>query len=129
MQNALEPEKPEPAEKKNSGGGQGGQGTKPPGGGVHTLAELKLLRIMQDEVNRRTRELDATFGQPGKLSEEARQQYTALGEEQGRLANLLLDLIRPVENPEDNPDSLPAPEEAQGGAKPTPPSEPGKAKP
>lgn len=129
LQNALIPEKSEPEEKKNTGSGEGGPKTSPPGGGVHTLAELKLLRMMQEEVNRRTHELQEAFGRPEKLTNEARQQYAELAEEQSRLANLLLDLIRPVEDPEDDPDSLPDADAEQAGDKPSPQTEPRKGMP
>lgn len=129
LQNALIPEKSESEDKKNTGSGEGGPKTSPPGGGVHTLAELKLLRIMQEEVNRRTHELQGAFGRPEKLTDEGRKQYAELAEEQGRLANLLMDLIRPAENPEDDPDRLPEPGEGQGDDKPSPRSEPRKEMP
>jgi hypothetical protein len=106
---ALQPEEPEePEDDQGAGGGQGGQGSEqPPGSGVQTLVELKLLRLLQEEINQRTRALEATFGDADSLTDEARREYAQLSEEQGRLAELLLDLIQPQEDPEDNPDALP----------------------
>jgi hypothetical protein len=125
---ALEPEKPNKPAEKTGGGGQGGQGGQPPGG-VHALAELKLVKLMQEELNRRTRELEKAFGRAGAMSEEARRQYIRLGEEQGQLASLLLQLIKPAENPEDNPDDLPELKEDTDGPGDSPLPKPRKGTP
>jgi len=105
---ALKPEEPKD-EPGDSGGAQGGQeeSEQPPGSGVQALVELKLLKLLQQEVNHRTRELEETFGSADTLTDEALREYTQLSEEQGRLADLLLNLIAPQGDPEDNPASLP----------------------
>ena len=105
---ALKPEEPE-EEPDESDSGQGGQGEsgQPPGSGVQTLVELKLLKLLQQEINLRTRELEEALGPAETLTDEARREYTQLSEEQGRLADLLLNLITPQEDPEDNPNGLP----------------------
>jgi len=107
---AIKPEEPEESEDdEGEGGGQGGQqgSQPPPGSGVQTLVELKLLKLLQQEINHRTQELEQTFGRADFLPDETRREYAQLSEEQGRLAELLLDLIQPQENPEDIPESLP----------------------
>jgi len=95
---ALKPEEPEeqPDESDSGQGGQGASG-QPPGSGVQALAELKLLKLLQQEINVRTRELEEAFGPADTLPDEARREYTQLSEQQGRLADLLSNLITPQE--------------------------------
>ena len=50
------------------------QTQQPPGDGITSLAELKLLRLMQEELNRRTASLDAARQKQGELSPEQEQQ-------------------------------------------------------
>jgi len=107
---ALKPEEPEETEDdENAGAGQGGQqgSQPPPGSGVQTLVELKLLKLLQQEINQRTQELEQTFGRADRLPDEARREYIQLSDEQGRLAELLLDLIQPQANPEGIPETVP----------------------
>jgi hypothetical protein len=105
---ALKPEEPgdEPADPgSGQGGAQGAQ--RPPGSGLQTLVELKLLKLLQQEVNQRTQTLEAAFGRTEGVTDEARREYDQLSDEQGRLADLLWDLIAPNEGAEDMPESLP----------------------
>jgi hypothetical protein len=66
------------------------------------LAELKLLKLMQEDLNRRTRELDEAVRSGRKSAEDARGEYGRLSEEQGRLAEMLLRLLN---------DQAPSPDE------------------
>ncbi len=106
---ALEPVPPEGSPDESGEGGSGGAGKQgaPPGNALQTLAELKLLKLLQQEVNARTQALEETFGSAATLTGDALRQYVQLGEEQGRLADLLLNLIRPQENPEDSLEVIP----------------------
>ncbi len=95
---AMEPEKPD--EQANGGGAgspgdqQGGpQGGSPPGG-VLPLAQLKLLKLLQEDLNLRTQRLNQAEA-AGKATEDLRDQYARLLEEQGRLAELTFQLLRP----------------------------------
>lgn len=115
IEQLLEAIKPEEAEEpeddaSDSDTGQGGpEGVgQPPGSGVEALVELKLLKLLQQEINDATRELEETFGPAETLTDEARRRYAQLSEEQGRLAALLLDFTEPEEDAEDNPEGLPA---------------------
>ncbi len=93
---SLLPEEPG-AQPDNATSGQGqGQGGKP-GGGVRTLAELKLLALLQQEINDRTRQLDQSVDRTKPLSDEVRRTYESLGSEQGSLAELLFELLQPEE--------------------------------
>jgi hypothetical protein len=83
---------------------------QPPGDGIAAMAELKLLKLMQEELNARTAALEETRAAQGALAPEDEQQLAELSQEQGRLAELLLNLgAASAENPEDNPKSLPDP--------------------
>jgi hypothetical protein len=107
---AFQPEKAEEgSDSDDSGDGSGGPGGTPgqPGSGVQALVELKLLKLLQEEVNGRTQALEEAFGSAEALSGDARRQYGQLSQEQGRLADLLLNLIQPKEDPEGAPDLLP----------------------
>ena len=109
MLEALQPEEPleepeDPGDSESQSEGAGapeGQGSPP--GGTQTLAELKLLKLMQEEVNARTKELAETHGPPETLTDETRREYLDLSRQQGRLADLLLNLIWSEENAEGSP--------------------------
>jgi hypothetical protein len=110
---------PEPPDVAGADGGSGGEGQQPnglPRGDATALAELKLLRLMQEEVNRRTAEIQ-TQQLAGGMTPQLEQESLELAAEQGRLADLMLNLSRPsVENPEDDPASLPdAPTQEKNG--------------
>lgn len=111
----LEALKPEPPPEKKDGdngggGGNGGQGKKgagQPGGGIKKLAELKLLKLMQQDIKLRTAELQLAVGADG-ATEDQRRQFNQLAEEQGRMAELMLKMLQPVEGaPEENPANIP----------------------
>jgi hypothetical protein len=106
----LEALKPEPPKEDpdDSKGGQGGQGAagKPPGSGIQTLVELKLLKLLQEDLNRRTEALESALGGADPLPAEVRRRYAELSAEQGRLADLLLNLITPQAEPDGDLDGL-----------------------
>ena len=70
-----------------------------PAEAIQRLAELKLLKLMQEEIHRRTRELEAARVRQGTLSEEQNRELAELAQQQGRLADLLLNLSQPKEAP------------------------------
>ena len=97
---ALEPQPPQdqPEETDQPGGPQAGDGPADsppsPGDAMKILAELKLLRMLQQEVNLRTKTLEESSSRPERRSPEALREYTRLSQEQGRLAELLLGVIQ-----------------------------------
>jgi len=102
---ALQPEPPDPNQKENNGqGGEGKPGNnQPPADLVSRLAQLKLLKLMQVEVNGRTLELETALGARAELTEDEQREYLRLGQEQGRLADLIRDLAE-AQGPEPEPD-------------------------
>lgn len=61
---------------------------------ARTLAELKLLKWMQDDVNERTKTLDDQYGEGADLPEDAVREYEELSREQGVIAALTLKLAK-----------------------------------
>jgi len=122
----LDALKPDPPDERQgeSGGAGGGQGnkTRAPGNqAIQNYAQLKLLRMLQDDVNRRTRELDKQACQGSAAGPELRRQSAAISEDQGRLAKLVMSLIQPEEDPEagDVPPEGQQPNDAQDRQKPS----------
>ncbi|MGB6042661.1 MAG: hypothetical protein WBF93_05845 [Pirellulales bacterium] len=91
------------------GGGSGGQGGK--GGMRLSLVQLKLLKLIQSDLNLRTEELrqeiDETVAQGGDVNELLKRREQ-LAEEQGDLADSIYDMSESNEaDPEEDPDNLP----------------------
>jgi hypothetical protein len=82
----------------------------PPGGQPNpfsSLAALKLLQLLQGEINRRTQELEAIRTREGQLTDDQTRVLDSLAIEQGRLAEMVLNMIdATVPNPEDMIDPL-----------------------
>ena len=71
---------------------QGDAAGDQPGDNLPRLAELMLLKKMQEEIHRRTVELEKQRRDQGEWSESQQQEVQDLAQEQGRLAELLLEL-------------------------------------
>ncbi len=81
-------------------GGEGG-GQQQQQGGIRSLAEIKLLRLMQGDLNIRTKELREEIGE-AVPSVEQLEQLASLAEEQGELAELTFRLMEEADDaPED----------------------------
>ena len=96
---ALKPEPPaeQKADQDNApgGGDNGGKKQGAPCDGIPPIAELKLLKLMQEEINSRIETLQQKAAD--KPTPEQLQQYTALSNEQGRLAEIALRSVPPAE--------------------------------
>jgi hypothetical protein len=80
------------AERQTGGdSGPGGPGQSP-GSTQRTMAEVRLIRLMQEDLNRRTRRLDEAIGRGKQPNDQQRTEFAELTKEQGRLAELILDL-------------------------------------
>ena len=102
---ALKPE--QPGNPNDSGNpGAGGQGNQAPPGGARTVEELKLLKLLQQEVNGRTRQLHETIGSSRPLTAGQRQEFSSLAEGQGRLADLVIELLPPDQGNKAVPEKL-----------------------
>jgi len=85
---------PSEAQPSAPGGAQAAAGQQPgkrsaPG----AVAQLRLLRMLQEDLFVRTQDWQARFGGQSPLPPEAQEEYKRLSDEQGRLADLLMDLI------------------------------------
>jgi hypothetical protein len=102
---ALKPEPPPEKKDDDDGGGGGGDkkenGPKPPGDGIKQLAELKLLKLLQQEIQSRSSELQKAVGDAAP-SDDQRRECAQLAAEQGRLAEIMLKMLQPVENSDEN---------------------------
>ena len=89
----------------DEGGNDGGAGAGNQGGqgGGPSLAELKLLKFMQQEINRRTEALQqAAAGKSStKLTEDQRREYADLSKQQGRLAEIVRTSLQEMPQDED----------------------------
>jgi hypothetical protein len=95
-------QKADSQEGEEGGSGEGGASA----GRLRNLSELKLLKLLQEDLNRRTRELAE---EPADTDEGVQDRFARLSEEQGRLADLVFDLLRPdyKASDEDDPEKLP----------------------
>jgi hypothetical protein len=81
---------------------------------VQSVNELKLLLLLQQELNRRTSELDARRNKAGELTPEISRQIADLAAEQGEVAEIVQKLL--ARSPADKapgtalPDQVPPPE-------------------
>jgi hypothetical protein len=118
LQEALKKDPPEEPPEPKKEGGEGGPGG---GGGdqqaaLRRLAELKLLKSIQQQINRRTAALEEARNQNPDLSPDQKREYAALSKEQGRLAGMVANMLEVADKPEEDPDKLPEiPPDAQDG--------------
>ena len=95
---ALKPEPPEnqpnpPANAENKPPANANQAPNQQQNAVN-LSELKLLKILQEDINRRTAALAQTIGPDEKPTDQQRKEYEQLAEEQARLAELILKMMK-----------------------------------
>ncbi len=93
-----------PGGKQGGGSGSGGGESGRPDG-KFVLAQLKLLKLLQEDLNQRYREATTD---DDTSSREVRRELVEIAAEQGKLAELTLKLSEPpADAPEDTPDELP----------------------
>jgi hypothetical protein len=88
----IEDEKSRTAQAKPQPGEGGGTGGATGGDGIPPLAQLKLLRALQAEVNERTTAFDATHPDRSKLTPEQQSDLDAIRTAQAELAALLEEI-------------------------------------
>lgn len=97
----------------DAGGGQDGGGDQSGGdqdgpsaeqGPTIDLAELRLLKLMQLDLRRRTAQAEEDLRAGGEDQKERQQRYKGLAEEQGQLATLAQDLLEKVRDRPDKPE-------------------------
>jgi hypothetical protein len=81
------------------GGGGGGEGGGRQGDGIPPLAQLKLLRSMQKDVNDRTEAFRKAHPDPKKLDDKAKAALEAIQAEQKDVAELVEEMTRPADEP------------------------------
>jgi hypothetical protein len=95
--NAITPEPAAKAEAEGRGGQ--GSGEKGSSGKQLTLAELKLLKSLQQEINQRTAQLEQAYGPRGAMASDAGRQYADLARDQADLADLVGQLLESLAEP------------------------------
>ena len=95
----LDALKPDPSKPGGGGqggdGGDGGDGPKGGGDGIPTVAQVKMLKALQEEVNERTGYLDNLRIQKKTLSEAQQDELSRLQDDQHTIADLARDLTQP----------------------------------
>ncbi|HLJ10998.1 MAG TPA: hypothetical protein VKU82_07410 [Planctomycetaceae bacterium] len=79
-------------ESDDSQGGAGGRQDGPPADGIPTLAQIKMLIVLQRDLSARTAKLQELRGKDGRLPAAARNELEAIAREQGELADLARNL-------------------------------------
>lgn len=92
MQEALKRDATPPPDSQQQRKPPDQENKPPPADSTGRLAELKLLKLMQQEVHRRTGELEQIRLRAGTLTDEQLAALRQLAEEQGRLAALIWEL-------------------------------------
>jgi hypothetical protein len=94
-----DPTQQKTAKGQQQGGGEGEGGAGGDQDGIPSLAQIKLLRSLQQEILADTKELSlAQADQP--LNDEQKTRFEKLAQRQGRLADLVSDFMQPVEDEE-----------------------------
>jgi len=94
-----------PAEGDQQSPQQQEQPSQAPTDGIPALAQLRMLKMMQEDLKARTAALDAELAGRPPSTDAQRRQLAELAEEQGRLAELMLNLSQPSElKPPQQPD-------------------------
>lgn len=88
-------EQPQPAPKQEEEPPKPEQ-APPPGESLPQLAQLKLLRLLQEEFLERTQFLDGLRDKEGKLPDDAAKELDQLATEQSELADLTRDMIAKI---------------------------------
>ena len=95
----------DPADDEQSGGGGGGNGEQPPPP-VIDLAEVKMLRWLQVELNGRTRQNEAELAASADVGDDQQQYSERLAGEQRRLAELVGEMLQRRGPPEQSAPDL-----------------------
>jgi len=103
----LKEEQNAPLAARNNDGGGGGEGGGGAGAGdggeIPPLAQLKLLRQMQADVNKHTEEFRKAHPDPDKLDDKSKAELRKLRREQQEVAELLDELLEPEPGGGDKP--------------------------
>ncbi len=91
-------EQARPARGANQGGG--GEQSRPAGDGIPPLAQLKLLRTMQAEVNEQTKDFAKTHPDAAKLTDAEKKEVEGLQREQKSIADLIEEYSKTDEKEE-----------------------------
>ncbi|MEN6459616.1 MAG: hypothetical protein ABFC63_11885 [Thermoguttaceae bacterium] len=107
---AIRPEPRNAAAIQANAGGVQGKERQTPSAGMPSVAELKLLKLLQREINVRVEALQRAVQTSEKLGDEPRAEYRELGRMQGRLAEIVERSVGvqvpPTRKPAGNPNDV-----------------------
>lgn len=89
-----------PNQGQPGGGQQPGGGPKGQGDGIPYLAQLKALKALQEDINRRTEDFARQNPDAAKLTKDEQKKLDELRKEQQEIAELLQELTAPAAEPE-----------------------------
>ena len=93
---SLKPDKMKKADgDQGEGGGGGGGGAGGGGDGIPAAAQIKMLKMLQQEINERTDAFDELARRNKDLSPDQKRDLERLHDDQGALADLVRDMTRP----------------------------------
>jgi hypothetical protein len=92
-----------PDGRSKDGNGDKPPGPQNPGQALRNFVQIKLVKLMQLDLNRQSREAEQQALQAGALGDAARKRLAELAAQQGRLAILLLKLL-PANDAHDQPE-------------------------
>ena len=120
---------PPPGQGQNPDEQQKPEQGQPPGESLPQLAQLKLLKSLQEEFLERTQLLDSLKDKDGKLPESATVELEELAREQSELADLTRDVIAKMLQSEPDRDDSKAKSPKENSDKNKPQADPDKEKP
>ena len=82
----------------------GSSGATQGGDGIPNIAQIKLLKLLQIELNGQTDQLAAVKTKNGKWTADEQKRFEQLSKRQGRLADLVRDLTSPAEDEPEPPE-------------------------
>jgi len=102
LMTALEPEDESSQADAQPPAGEPEQPNGPPGEAIPHLAQLKMLRTLQQDLVGRTESLHQAQAESEETSEEVRERLALLAEEQGQIADLARNLTQALMQPVDD---------------------------
>jgi hypothetical protein len=93
---AMKPEPAGPGQKGGGGGDGGGGGGGGDGDNLTTAAQIKMLKMLQQDVNERTEALDELRARNKPLSPEQEAEIEQLRRDEAGIVDIARDLVRPA---------------------------------
>jgi hypothetical protein len=83
-------------DQQGGGGGEGGGGQRTPSDDIPDMAQLKVLRSLQQEINEQTVSFGRQHPNRAKLTEDQKRELDSLSKEQKEIGELLDEIAKPT---------------------------------